>query len=131
MKKSVTLLIKNSRQEFALQLRDSRSNLRFANQWVFPGGGVDPGEEPIAAAVRELHEEFDIDAPSSAFVQLGFYHHDDEEDYLMMYGGKVLPIHTNEGQDLKYFSVPIIESMSLPFDQGRIIPVIQSYLNSK
>jgi 8-oxo-dGTP pyrophosphatase MutT (NUDIX family) len=25
--------------------------------WITPGGGVEPGEEPAAAAVRELHEE--------------------------------------------------------------------------
>lgn len=36
--------------------------------WVFPGGGVDAGEEPAQAAVRELREEAGIALPADAEV---------------------------------------------------------------
>lgn len=30
--------------------------------WVFPGGGVDPGETPAEAVLREIHEETGLEA---------------------------------------------------------------------
>ncbi len=34
-----------------------RTGSHAANVWAFPGGSVDPGETPVATAVRELFEE--------------------------------------------------------------------------
>ena len=35
-------------------------------QWAFPGGRLDDGETPVAAALREMHEEVGVDLPESA-----------------------------------------------------------------
>ena len=40
-----------------LLLRDTDPGLPGVRWWVTPGGGVDPGEDAVHAAVRELHEE--------------------------------------------------------------------------
>ena len=51
----------------AQRKRDGKHPLK----WEFPGGKVEPGELPVAALARELHEELDIDA--SIGVQLDSY----------------------------------------------------------
>ena len=35
--------------------------MRYPGEWVFPGGGVDEGEDARAAAARELAEELGIE----------------------------------------------------------------------
>jgi mutator protein MutT len=39
-------------------------------QWGLPGGGVERGEEPIAAAMRELREEVGIALPLQSFTYI-------------------------------------------------------------
>jgi 8-oxo-dGTP diphosphatase len=39
---------------------------RFRRQWELPGGGIDPGETPLQAAVRELREESGLRPPGLA-----------------------------------------------------------------
>lgn len=33
------------------------SSSRYPDQWIVPGGGMEPEEEPGGAAVREVYEE--------------------------------------------------------------------------
>ncbi|HET7577563.1 MAG TPA: CoA pyrophosphatase [Sphingomicrobium sp.] len=39
-----------------------------AGQIAFPGGRIEPGEEPVAAALREAHEELLLDSSSADVV---------------------------------------------------------------
>lgn len=36
----------------------------YRSEWSFPGGGIDPGETPEAAAQRELEEEIGLRSPA-------------------------------------------------------------------
>ncbi len=44
--------------------------------WQMPQGGVDPGEEPRAAALRELHEEVGTDKAEILAETRGWLHYD-------------------------------------------------------
>lgn len=50
--------------------------------WTLPGGGVDPGEEPLDAVVREVHEETGQNVEVGDLVQVQSKHHvDAQEDF--------------------------------------------------
>lgn len=54
-------------QEYVLACR-RRPHLSSGGRWEFPGGKVEPGEEPQAALARELREELDVDAEIGALL---------------------------------------------------------------
>ena len=63
---AAVLIAVTARPEPGVILTVRREHLRtHAGQIAFPGGRVDPGEEPVAAAIREAHEEILLD-PSAA-----------------------------------------------------------------
>jgi 8-oxo-dGTP pyrophosphatase MutT (NUDIX family) len=52
---AVVLLV-DAQGRILMQHRDAHAKTS-PNQWAFPGGRIEPGEEPIDAARRELYEE--------------------------------------------------------------------------
>lgn len=59
---AAVLIAMTDRPEPGVILTVRREHLRtHAGQVAFPGGRIDPGEEAVAAALREAHEELELD----------------------------------------------------------------------
>ncbi|MGI9415307.1 MAG: 8-oxo-dGTP diphosphatase MutT [Hyphomicrobiales bacterium] len=77
-----------------------------AGLWEFPGGKVEPGEQPEATVIRELKEELGVDVTEACLAPLTFASHAYEEFHLLMplyicrrWDGTVTP---REGQQVKW-----------------------------
>ncbi len=57
---TVGLLLVNSKNEILLQLRDDKPDIYQPNVWGIPSGGMEKGETPEEAVLRETGEELDF-----------------------------------------------------------------------
>lgn len=112
-KRSAIVLIFNDKRECALQKRAAHDT-SYPSHWDFAAaGGIDMGESPNDAAVRELREELGIDAKP---VYIGDYVYRDEkaEDklsvYRLVHSGPFSP-DPNEVEEVHFFSLQAIEDM--------------------
>ncbi len=110
---SAITLIFNEQGELALQLRAAHDD-SYPSHWDFSaGGGIDEGEDPHTAAVRELHEELGITCELE-YIGKEVYMDETCVDQLHMfrtiYSGPFKP-NMNEVADIVFFSPQKIQQM--------------------
>jgi 8-oxo-dGTP pyrophosphatase MutT (NUDIX family) len=63
------VLLPNAAGEACFVLTRRLATLRrHSGQWALPGGRLEPEETPVAAALREIHEEIGLDLPAASLV---------------------------------------------------------------
>ena len=70
---AAAVLIEQSR----VLLTQRKAGTHLAGAWEFPGGKVEPGEDPREALRRELAEELGIDATAGEIVDVTFHRYED------------------------------------------------------
>ena len=112
-KKSAVVLVFNRNGELALQLRAAHDD-SFPLHWDFSAaGGIDEGEDPAAAATRELKEEIGVDGNISFVTErlctyLAWQTNEPEDDYVYVYkisyDGQ-FSLDPNEVQEIRFLSL--------------------------
>jgi len=65
-------------------LTQRKQGTHLAGAWEFPGGKVEPGEDPRHALARELQEEVGVDADVGSPVEVTFHAYP-EKDVLLLF----------------------------------------------
>jgi 8-oxo-dGTP pyrophosphatase MutT (NUDIX family) len=92
---AVALAISEGEDGAAVWLTRRAPKMRaHARQFALPGGGVDPGEDAVDAAIRELREEIGVTASRDAFLGL-------LDDYATRSGYVITPVvlRVRDGQE--------------------------------
>ena len=76
--RAVAIIIKNNKVALIHRKKEGR------NYWVFPGGGVEKGETPEEAAVREIQEELGLVGKAEELLfSVESYHNGDKDPYFL------------------------------------------------
>jgi 8-oxo-dGTP diphosphatase len=72
-------------------LSQRKSGTHLAGAWEFPGGKVEPGEDPRDALTRELLEELGIDAEVGDPLEITFYRYATKSVLLLFFAASRRP----------------------------------------
>jgi 8-oxo-dGTP diphosphatase len=78
-------------REKKLLLSQRKSGTHLAGTWEFPGGKVEPDEDPRDALKRELEEELGVWVHVGAIVETTFHRYDEKSVLLLFYEATLLP----------------------------------------
>jgi 8-oxo-dGTP diphosphatase len=69
-------------------LSQRKAGTHLAGAWEFPGGKVEPGEDPRDALVRELREELGIETTAGEIVDVTFHRYPEKAVVLLFFAAR-------------------------------------------
>lgn len=127
---AVDLVVLTVRAEGLAALLVRRGVKPFAGRWALPGGFVEPGEDLLVAAARELREEAGLDGVRPHLEQLGTYGRPDRDPrgrvvsvaYLALLPDPGEPVAGSDAAAAAWRPVTtLLGSRSLAFDHRQIL----------
>ncbi|MDB4978245.1 MAG: ADP-ribose pyrophosphatase [Candidatus Peribacteria bacterium] len=119
----IFLLVKE--KKILMQLRDAQDK-RFPNQWCFPGGRCDEGEEYIHTVIREIKEEFDVNVREEdcklLLKRLG------ARNWVWLCTVPEAKPVLHEGAAMQWMNLKEIQQIKLGFHQDDLLPFVEEIL---
>jgi 8-oxo-dGTP diphosphatase len=110
-----SIILRNSKNQVLLFLRDDKPDIPYPNLWDVPGGHIEADETPEECIIREMLEEIETDV--SGCQRHSVYDFPDRIEYLFFMefeaDAETIPLH--EGQCLRWYSEEEIRNLPLAF----------------
>jgi len=78
------VIVENRGEKKCVLLSRRKEGTHLAGMWEFPGGKVEPGEDPRAALARELNEELGIRTTIAEIVDVTFHRYDEADKAVLL-----------------------------------------------
>jgi 8-oxo-dGTP diphosphatase len=121
MRVVVAAVLQGGDGRFLLARRRPGSHL--AGLWEFPGGGVEEGEAPEDALIRELSEELGVRIAVTAPVTFAWHRDSVLTVLLLFYRASIVSgvPHGREGQEVGWFAASELADLPTPPADARLV----------
>ena len=119
----VQVILLDPRDRVLLQLRDDVPGIPYPGTWCLPGGHLEDGEEPAAAALRELREEMSLDIPPSALhhVVSARRHYGLEHTFWAHLDVDAARLPLTEGQAVRFHTLEQVRCVELGYEDDAVL----------
>ncbi|MCZ2830539.1 NUDIX domain-containing protein [Modestobacter sp. VKM Ac-2986] len=119
----VQVVLQDAAGDVLLQLRDDDPAIPYPGTWCLPGGHLEPGESPVACAVRELEEEMGLVLDPAQLHHVGSQQrsYGYEHTYRAVVDVDPATIVLTEGQAVRFFSRDQLAGMTLGYEDGAVL----------
>lgn len=86
-----------------------------AGFWEFPGGKVEPHEDPLDALKRELHEELGVELVSAQTYDFAYHRYPERAVLLLFYRAEIVgEPYPREGNPVRWVPLAELDTVELP-----------------
>lgn len=119
----VQVVLLDPRDRVLLQLRDDVPVIPYPGTWCLPGGHLEEGEDPVAAAVRELREEMSLEIHPSALhhVISARRHYGLEHTYWTHLDVEAERLTLTEGQAVRFHTLAQVRQLRLGYEDNAVL----------
>jgi 8-oxo-dGTP diphosphatase len=114
-------------------LTQRKRGTHLAGAWEFPGGKVEPGEDPREALARELREEIGIESTAGEVVDVTFHRYPEKSVLLLFFKAERAPgspePQTIDVADVKWAAAGDLRDELFPAADVAILEKVRRMLN--